>query len=99
MAQVDILNYFPLLIWFFIIFIFYYFIIFCYIIPIFFSSLTVRKLFLIELLVNIFNFELFFSIFFKYCYNSILIVLLVNIFKFLRIFILFIFIGYDKLIK
>ena len=53
MAQIDFVNYFPLLFWFIIFFCSFYIIIFMYIIPIFYATLKIREFYLIHLIKNI----------------------------------------------
>lgn len=50
MAQIDKLNYVPLLVWFLIFFIFFYFYLVIYVLPFIFSALRVRSLFFDSLL-------------------------------------------------
>jgi len=53
MAQVDKLNYFPNLVWFLLLFLLFYSLIFSFVVPLIFSSLKTRKLFLNKLLIDI----------------------------------------------
>jgi hypothetical protein len=50
MAQIDFVNYFPLLFWFIIFFCSFYVIIFMYIIPIFYTTLKIREFYLMHLI-------------------------------------------------
>jgi hypothetical protein len=59
MAQIDFVNYFPLLFWFIIFFCCFYMIIFMYIIPIFYTSLKIREFYLIHLIKNICSLDYF----------------------------------------
>lgn len=45
MAQIDKLNYLPLLVWFLVFFIFFYFYLVIYVLPVIFGALKVRRLF------------------------------------------------------
>lgn len=53
MSQVDKLNYLPMILWFVIFLAFFYFMIFSFILPLIFSSLSVRFLFFDNLLKNL----------------------------------------------
>src|ERR1700722_14403917 len=59
MAQIDFVNYFPLLFWFIIFFCCFYIIIFMYIIPIFYTSLKIREFYLMYLIKNICSLDYF----------------------------------------
>lgn len=59
MAQIDFVNYFPLLFWFIMLFCCFYIIIFMYIIPIFYTSLKIREFYLIHLVKNICSLDYF----------------------------------------
>jgi hypothetical protein len=61
MAQIDFVNYFPLLFWFVILFCCFYIVIFMYVIPIFYTSLKIREFYLVHLVKNICSLDYFFE--------------------------------------
>jgi hypothetical protein len=80
MSQVDKLNYLPMILWFVIFLVVFYFMIFSFILPLIFSSLSVRFLFFDNLLKNlmfslkhyyVYFFSIFKPVFIKFLLNFV----------------------------
>lgn len=71
MSQIDKVVYFPLLVWFCVLFLIFYFFMFSYFLTYFFYAFKVRLYFFNELINFCYNVYFFFELFIIYC-NDIL---------------------------